>query len=67
MTRRALSEDMTRTYGSKLLNVNQIMQFTGRSRSTVERGICKHCTVFRAGRTKLYHVTDIAAVLDSGE
>ena len=66
MKRRALADDLASTFGgSRLLNVKQISQFTGRSRSTVERSVCTKCNPIFAGKTKLYHVTDIAAALDS--
>lgn len=66
MKRRTLADDIANTCGSRLVTVEQLVHYTGRSRSTVERGICANCTPFCVKKQKLYHVTDVAAVLDVG-
>ena len=65
MKRRALAEDIASTFNSRLVSVAQLAEYTGQSRSSIERGICSRCKPFCVNKRRLYHVSDVAAAMDT--
>lgn len=65
MKRRALADDIARTFDSRLVSVSQLARYTGQSRSSIERGICSRCKPFCVNKRRLYHVSDVAAAMDT--
>ncbi|MDO5785437.1 MAG: hypothetical protein Q4P20_10295 [Eubacteriales bacterium] len=64
MRRETLSEDIERTFKSRLIGLPQIAKYVGISENTARAEICSRCTEFKIGHRKKYHVRDIAAAID---
>ena len=64
MRRAELARDIERAFSSRLIGIPQIAEYIGISENTARAEICSHCTEFRVGKRKKYHVKDIAAAID---